>query len=423
MANFIDVITKYLPQKLDKVLIQDSATEILARNTAFVDTDFKETGYIKVANILMDGLSDYKRLNNGIGGADYAHYAGQNGSTARDGLKVGNVDLGWELFQLQWFRGKEFQIDYMDDEEAAGVVIGNLLTEFMRTKVVPEIDALRFSEMAKKCYASLGNKVVETLSASTVLSNLIAAFTWQSQHGVPAEDQILFVNYDTMALIMNSPELTRYITQTDYRSEAGITFHVQAFQGRPIVEVPSNRFFTDAVAGSNGYEQTADSKIINYMVVSKKAVSPVKKLEYSKIFAPGMMPGFYGYLVDFLMYHGIVIPKNQVPAIYCSVSATSASAEYAKLAVELSAGEATNGLKVGEFFTNPAGIRGSLAYKLAASAIAPTSAGGDATGFTSFAGGEIACSTNTHAEFVLVAYGKVVATSGDIDISSIKKSA
>lgn len=139
MANNITRIEKWLPNVIDTVFAQESKTALLENGAKFIDVEFKEAGYVKVASILMDGLSDYFRVNH-AGQANslaYAHDNQNNGSGYRDGYRRGNVDVSWEIFQLSYDRGKQFLVDNMDNEETAGAIIANLLTEFVRTRVVP----------------------------------------------------------------------------------------------------------------------------------------------------------------------------------------------------------------------------------------------------------------------------------------------
>lgn len=326
--NIIDVVTKFLPAKVDKVFKADSKTAVLENGSKWIDVNFSETGYVKIANVLMDGLADYRTLNGvSSAGAEYAHYAGQNGSGARDGFHVGNAGVEWEIFKLQWKRGKEFQVDYIEDEEAAGVLMANLMTEFVRTKVVPETDAVRFAEMYSKTSSVLGNRASlgAALSTLNVISALNTAYQWLSENEVPEEEQVIFCSPRVMSFIRGSSELTRFLTQVDYKSADGVTFKLQAYEGRPIIEVPSSRFLSEVTLTSNGYVPASGSTVIDIMVVSKKAIVPIRKVEYNKIFKPGEIHGFYGYVADFLFYHGIVIPKNKVPGIYTIVGTSSVS--------------------------------------------------------------------------------------------------
>ena len=241
MANSIALITKYLPNVVDKVFAEDSKTALLVSGGKYVDINFKEAGYVKIFSILMDGLSDYYRVNH-VGkenSLSYAHDNQNNGANFRDGYQRGNVSGEWEILKLRYDRGKQFLVDNMDNEETAGQIIANLLAEFLRTKVVPEVDIVRFSTIASKCNATLGNLVTETIAENTALKNIISAQEWLKEHEVPEEDQILFVSPAFNTLLQNSTELTKFITQADFRSEKGVTFRLNAFNGMPIVVVPS----------------------------------------------------------------------------------------------------------------------------------------------------------------------------------------
>ena len=215
MANNISLITKYLPEAVDKVFAEESKSAILNNGAKWTDLNFKQAGYIRIASILMDGLSDYHRVNSGDGAVNGTHF-----NTPRDGFEKGNADLSWEIFQLRYDRGKQFQIDAMDNEETAGLMIGNLLTEFLRTKVVPETDELCFATLVSKCKASLGNlNVDKTITANKIIEDFNKAFVWLVDHEVPEEDQVIFVSPEVWGLILNTTELNKFITQNDLKSE------------------------------------------------------------------------------------------------------------------------------------------------------------------------------------------------------------
>ena len=133
MANEFGLITKYMQNAIDTVFAEESKTRILENGSKFIDVNFKEAGYVKVMSLLTDGLSNYFRVNNGLGSSNNGYSA----YPTLDGYKVGDAQATWEIFQLQYDRGKQFRVDNMDNEETAGLIIGNLLTEFLRVKVVP----------------------------------------------------------------------------------------------------------------------------------------------------------------------------------------------------------------------------------------------------------------------------------------------
>lgn len=373
--NSFELIEKYLPESIDKYFAQDAKTAVLEKGTKFIDVSFKETGYVKIATILMDGLSDYYQTQqNSVGyvnpanarpgdsdEANYAAYAGNVDTGSRDGFHIGGVDVSWEIFRLQWVRGKQFRIDYISNEETAGIIIGNALEEFHRLKVIPEVDVARFSFIADQTSVSLGNMVSETIGANEIIGKFNSTFEWLFEMGVPEEEQIIFVNPSVMTLIRNTTELTKFLTQGDYRSEAGLDFTVEKYMGRPIIEVPSDRFFTNVLLTQNGYRAQSTSKVINYMVVSTKATVPVRKLEHEKIYGPEMsgLAGFHGYLINYLLYHGIYVPRNKVPGVYVSVSATDATSKANLLRVQTKGTTGYNWM-LKNYFTNPTGLRGTL---------------------------------------------------------------
>ncbi len=359
--NTFALIERYITSAIDTVFAAESKTRILENGQRYIDVNFKEAGYVKIMSLLMDGLSDYYRANGPEGDAGYTNY--HTSEATRDGYKVGNADGSWELFKLQYDRGRQFQIDSADNEETAGLVIGNLLTEFLRTKVVPEVDATRFSIMASKCSTTLGNLVSETIAANSIISKFNGVFEWLAEHEVPAEDQVIFVNPNIMTLIRNTDEIKKYLGQSDYRN-GDVNFTIETYMGRPIIEVPSNRFYTDVQTGANGYYASATSKVINFMVASKRCIVPIVKLNKSKIFGPDAVQDFDGYKVNFRIYHGVVVPKNKIAGIYTSLSATNATTKSNKL--DLNIVKNGDNYKVMEYYTMPAGLFGTLVHSATA---------------------------------------------------------
>lgn len=363
MANSFALITKYMAQALDTVFAEESKTAVLENGSKYIDLNFQEAGYVKILSILMDGLSDYYRVNDGVVANPYSHY--QNGSA--DGYRVGSSSATWELFKLQYDRGKQFQVDNMDNEELAGQMIGNLLTQFLRTKVVPEIDAVRFSKIASKCKASLGNLVgavpnTTAGNASEATHLLNAGIQWLADHEVPKEDQVIFCSNAFLTTIANSAEIYKRLDQTEYTSEKGVTFKFKAYEGMPLIPVPAGRFFTDVAVLSNGYGYTNNtSRPINFMICSKRAVVPVVKLQKSKIFGPDAVQDFDGYKVNFRLYHDIIIPKNKVIGAYvCYDNTAYAQAVTPTLSLSIDAGATSGTSVISGVFTNPVGILGTL---------------------------------------------------------------
>lgn len=125
MANAITLFKKYI-DALDEVYK-------LSALTADFDSDaslFRQganTNELIIQKLDMDGLADYSR---------------------NSGYVDGSVTLTNETVKFNFDRGRKFSVDAMDNEETAGLAFGRLASEFVRTKVVPDLDASRFATYA-----------------------------------------------------------------------------------------------------------------------------------------------------------------------------------------------------------------------------------------------------------------------------------
>ncbi len=122
MANSIALANKFQPI-LDEIYQLKSKTGRMDAKTKPVS--FLGANEVKVYKTSLVGLGDYSR-------------------TA--GYPVGNVTGTWETLTLSTERGRELFIDREDDEETLGMAFGTLVGEYMRTEVLPEVDAYRFSK-------------------------------------------------------------------------------------------------------------------------------------------------------------------------------------------------------------------------------------------------------------------------------------
>lgn len=118
VSNSISLASKYLPL-LDEVYKRNSLTSILDTEAARVQWTGAQTVNLFAISTL--GLSSYSR---------------------NAGFVPGDANGSWEPYQLAVDRGRSMQIDAMDNEETLGMMVGNLLGQFERVDVVPEIDAL-----------------------------------------------------------------------------------------------------------------------------------------------------------------------------------------------------------------------------------------------------------------------------------------
>lgn len=396
-TNSFAYIEKTLPGVVDKVFALNSLTDALIGGSE-IKLDFLDARTVKIFMLASTGLTDYAR--------------GGHGSTNTRGAAKSTT----ETFTLSQERYSEIPLDKLDTMDDGETVLGHLASEFLRTKVVPEFDTYRFSKMASYCSATMGNLVSESISANTIISKFNAAFKWMSEQKVPEQDQVIYVNPTVMEQIRNTTELAKRLHQSDM--DKNVQFAIEEYENRPIVVAPSDMFYTLAQTGNGIYPSSA-SRVINFMVVSKKAPIIVKKMDYAKVFNSvdenGSYLGYVGYLLTNLYYHDLFVPENKRVAIYTSVSTTAATTVSSALLVDAVAGATSGKTKVNSVLTQPAGMLYDGIGLYTTDGTAPT-IGSTFTitpGSNDVVFGVEFTPNASHNIFVAVQDGKVVATSKD----------
>ena len=165
-----------------------------------------------------------------------------------------------------------FTIDAVDNIETAGVAFGRLSGEFLRTKVVPELDAYRLAG-----YASIAG--VTTVAAAlsdgkTALAALRAA---------RGKIENAEANLATCYLFIN-PTIYGMIEDLDTTASKKA---IEGFAG--IVKVPEGRFYSKIdlnASGEGGFKKNAAGKAINFLIVDKQTAIQYQKHTVSKIISP-----------------------------------------------------------------------------------------------------------------------------------------
>ena len=125
MANTI-ALRKAYSTMLDEVYKLASLTAVLDGPNELV-REGANANEILIPKMSMQGLANYNK---------------------QTGYVAGDVTLEYETKKCSYDRGRMFTIDAMDNIESAGVAFGRLSGEFLRTKVVPELDAYRLAGYA-----------------------------------------------------------------------------------------------------------------------------------------------------------------------------------------------------------------------------------------------------------------------------------
>ena len=291
VSNSIGLASSYLPI-LDEIYKAESKSAVLdtAQDRVYYDPK-THTFYLFETDMV--GLADYSR----------------NGGFVR-----GDVTAQWRGYAPQWDRGRQFVVDRVDNDESMGMTFATLGSEFLRTKVVPETDAVRFATYSKAASDSM--KTAESISTG---SGAVAAIDLGTEKlddaEVPYEGRILFVN----------PTMYRYlkagITRYTMNGENGIDYNVEMYNDMRVITVPSGRFNTavtlgqpDAHDGAGGY--TATGSTINFLIIHPSAIMQANCFVEPRIFSPGVWQQSQGWAYDFRQYHGAWVKHQKTNGIY-----------------------------------------------------------------------------------------------------------
>ena len=139
---------KIFQTALDLQMIQGATSGWMEDNAG--QTKYSGGAEVKIPKMSLSGLGKYNRDSGYVQGA---------------------VTYSYETKTLTQDRGRKFLIDKMDVDETNFVASASaVMSEFQRTKVIPEVDAYRYSRIYALAKDNYGRTY--TPAASTILSTL-----------------------------------------------------------------------------------------------------------------------------------------------------------------------------------------------------------------------------------------------------------
>ncbi len=247
MANVI-ALRKQYSTLLDEVYKLASLTAVLDGPNDLV-REGANANEILIPKMSMQGLANYSK---------------------QTGYVAGDVSLEYETKKCTYDRGRMFTVDAMDNIESAGIAFGRLSGEFLRTQVVPELDAWRLAS-----YAQLAGKTVASVIADgkAGIVAIRAAKTAIKNAEAKPETCYLFI----------STALKGMIEDLDTTASKKV---MEGWAGT--IEVPEGRFFdkVNLTATGTGGFTTTGGKALNFLVIDKNAVIQNQKHTVSKIITP-----------------------------------------------------------------------------------------------------------------------------------------
>ena len=287
MANAITLAKIFIPI-LDKIYNNASLTSVLDGNPELVRQGASYNEMI-IPKIAMQGLADYSR----------------NG-----GYVNGDVTLTNETVKCNFDRGRMFQVDSMDNLETAGIAFGQLAGEFLRTKVVPELDAFRFASYAGTTGISKISAGASLTTGEAAIAAIRVGNSKMDEDEVDPNNRYLFITPTLLGLIQDM--------ETTKSKEV-----LQNFAG--IRKVPQSRFYTaisqydGSTSGeeAGGYVKDSTSGCdINFMIIEKSAVIQFEKHVAPKIITPDQNQNADAYKFGYRNVGIADVYDNKVAGIY-----------------------------------------------------------------------------------------------------------
>lgn len=297
MANAITLAKQFVPL-LDEVYKVASLTADLDGASDLVKQGANANELI-IPKISMQGLADYSR----------------NG-----GYVDGDVTLTNETVACNFDRGRMFNVDTMDNMETAGIAFGRLAGEFIRTKVVPELDAFRFAAMAGTTGISKVSAGATLSTGANVISALRAGVQKLDEDEVPADQRYLYITPTLYGLIEDmdttaSREVLKNFTLVRKVPQSRFYTAIAQKSGKIITTGQGDSAqTTDETAG--GYAKATAGKDINFMIIHKPAVIQFTKHIAPKIITPDQNQSADGYKFGYRMVGISDVYENKVAGIY-----------------------------------------------------------------------------------------------------------
>lgn len=284
-------------QGLDKQIVQESTTGWMEANAGQVK--YNGGNEVKIPSIVMDGLGDYDRANGFVDGA---------------------VTLTYQTHILTQDRGRSFSIDAMDVDETNFVATaGNVMGEFQRVNVIPEIDAYRYSKLATLAIGASKSRGI-AITEANIVSELLADLNGMEDI-IGAKEVVITMNPIMAGLLAKAGK--DYISKA-MLAKGALSVEVQAFNENAIVKAPSKVLRTKitlhdgttATQEAGGFVTDATGKDINWLICTKDAPIAISKTDKVRVFSPDTNQKADAYKLDYRKYHDLWVPTNKLPCIF-----------------------------------------------------------------------------------------------------------
>lgn len=289
-------------QTLDQVAVQECLTGWMDANAGQVI--YNGGSEVKIPKMNVQGLGDYDRDN---------------------GYAQGAITLEYETRRMTQDRGRKFHLDAMDVNETNFVVTAsNVMGEFQRLHVVPEIDAYRLSAVATAAVTL--DKMVKygyTPAEATILREIKVGIKKIRDAGYNGP---LVIHATGDVMLELEMALAGKITNVTF-AQGGIDTTVPSVDKVPLIETPQNRMYTAITIydgktdgqAAGGYVKGSGAKEVNFMIMPKNAPIAVSKQDLTRIFSPEENQSANAWAMDYRRFHDLWLKDNAQSLVYVNI--------------------------------------------------------------------------------------------------------
>lgn len=290
---------KIFMKTLDKQLVAAATSGWMEPNASRVI--YNGGSEVKIPKISTSGLGDYDR---------------------DAGFKRGAVTLAYETLKMTQDRGRTFHLDAMDVNETNFVAsAGYVMGEFQRTRVVPEIDAYRYSTIAARA-ADKGKLTEGSITVNNVLSTLLNDIAKIRDEIGDSTELVITMSGLIVPLLEQSKDIQKKLDVSSFK-KGEVDMKVRSIDGCPIIAVPSARMKTEYLFNDGetegqedgGFKATEAAKNINWLIMPRTAPIAVSKTDVTRIFDPMTNQQAHAWKIDYRKYHDLWIMENQLAAV------------------------------------------------------------------------------------------------------------
>ena len=299
-------MAKIFQQSLDKQMGIEATSGWMESNAQNVKYNGGDT--VRMPRISTTGMARYDRDN---------------------GFNQGAVTLTYDDYKLTQDRGRTFHLDSMDVDESNFIAsAGNVMGEFQRLQVIPEVDAYRYSRIAALAKGASRTTDGFTPSETNILAQLDKEIT-DLQDAIGESEPLLILMATPIRTILNNVKnIERHLDVTQFKAGA-IDTKVKTYNEIPIFSVPSLRMKTAYVFNdgktsgqeAGGFKADTGAKAINWIIISRRAPIAISKTDKVRIFAPDVNQKADAWKLDYRKFHDLWIPRNKLAGVWANIGA------------------------------------------------------------------------------------------------------